>query len=85
MQPFPNEMLFDIQTDPHEILDLSHSDQKEHREALIRMRSALKTWMTETGDRGAIPEPSGVVAPFLKEMEDWFGTPDWANTKPTSR
>ena len=35
------------------------------------------TWTIETGDRGAIPEPPEIVAPFLKEMEDWFGTPEW--------
>lgn len=82
MKPFPKEMLFDIQTDPHEIMNLAQSTEQEHREALVRLRAALDTWMTETGDRGAIPEPRGVVAPFLKEMEDWFGTPDWATSKP---
>jgi len=24
------------------------------------------------------PEPDEVVAPFIKEMDDWFGTPAWA-------
>jgi hypothetical protein len=26
-------------------------------------------------DRGAIPEPVDVVAPFAEEMHDFFGTP----------
>ena len=55
---------------------------KEHKDALLRLRAALDTWIVETGDRGAWPEPEEVVAPFLKEMHDWFGTPDWATDRP---
>jgi hypothetical protein len=78
MQPFPDEMLFDTKGDPHEINNLAKSDRPEHRAALIRMRAAMDTWMVETGDRGHIPEPADVVAPFVIEMHEWFGTPDWA-------
>jgi len=78
MKPFPKEMLFDIQSDPHEIHNLATSKSIEHQQVLHEMRAALDTWMVETRDRGDIPEPAAVVAPFLKEMEDWFGTPEWA-------
>ncbi len=78
MKPFPEEMLFDIQADPHEIKNLAESKCHEHQQALHEMRAALDTWMVETRDRGHLLEPAEVVAPFLKEMEDWFGTPDWA-------
>ena len=74
----PCEELYDLQTDPHEIHDLIASREREHVVALTRLRAALETWMTETGDRGAIPEPSETVAPFAKEMDQWFGTPAWA-------
>ncbi|MHC4402737.1 MAG: sulfatase family protein [Planctomycetota bacterium] len=77
MKPFPPEQLYDTEADPHEIRNLADSDEPEHREALIRLRAALDTWMTETGDLGAWPEPPEVVAPFEKEMHDWFGTPQW--------
>ena len=77
MQPFPQEMLFDLTTDPHEIRNLVRSERQEHRAALSRLRAALDTWMTETGDCGHLAEPSEVVAPFEKEMHDWFGTPAW--------
>ncbi len=77
MRPFPREQLFDTQTDPHEIHNLASSAQTEHREALQRLRAALDTWMQETGDLGHIPEPLEIVAPFEREMHDWFGTPDW--------
>lgn len=78
MQPFPEEMLFDTRQDPHEIHNLAESSVAEHRQALVELRTALKVWTAETGDRGHIPEPPHVVAPFLQEMHDWFGTPDWA-------
>jgi hypothetical protein len=78
MRPFPEEMLYDTATDPHEIHNLAGSGLKEHRDALLRLRAALDTWITETGDRGAWPEPPDVVAPFEKEMHDWFGTPEFA-------
>ena len=77
MQPFPTEILYDTQEDPHEIHNLANSTQSEHRAALLRLRAALDTWMVETGDLGEWPEPPEVVAPFEKEMHDWFGTSDW--------
>ena len=27
------------------------------------------------------PEPNEIVAPFEKEMHDWFGTPEWYRQK----
>jgi len=75
MQPMPYESLYDTQADPHEIRNLVESPQ--HQKVLAEMRVAMNTWEIETGDRGAIPEPAEVVAPFEKEMHDWFGTPDW--------
>ncbi len=77
MKPFPPEQLFDTQVDPHEIRNLAASDQPDHRDALLRLRAALDTWMVETGDLGHLPEPKEVVEPFEEEMHQWFGTPDW--------
>jgi arylsulfatase A-like enzyme len=73
----PDEELYDTEADPHEILNLAASDDPVHREALARLRAALDVWITETGDLGQWPEPPAVVAPFEKEMHDWFGTPAW--------
>lgn len=78
MEPFPYEQLYDTEADPHEIHNLADSEDSVHQAALQRMRAALDTWMAETGDLGAWPEPQEIVAPFEKEMHDWFGTPDWA-------
>ncbi len=73
----PLEELYDTVVDPHEIRNLAGSRDPAHVAALGRLRAALDTWMVETGDRGAIPEPPEVVAPFTAEMHQWFGTPAW--------
>jgi arylsulfatase A-like enzyme len=78
----PDEELYDTQADPHEIHNLAESAAGEARDALLRLRAALDVWITETGDRGQYPEPADVVAPFEKEMHDWFGTPDWYRKRP---
>ncbi len=85
MRPLPAEQLFDTQQDPFEIENLATSDAREHQDALLQMRAALLTWMTETGDRGYIEEPPEIVAPFVQEMHDWFGTPPWALIEPISQ
>ncbi|QDU61084.1 Choline-sulfatase [Planctomycetes bacterium Pan216] len=77
MKPFPKEQLYDTKADAHEIHNLADSKDPKDQAALERMRAALDTWIVESGDRGHIPEPPGVVAPFEKEMHDWFGTPAW--------
>jgi N-sulfoglucosamine sulfohydrolase len=77
MQPFPHEQLYDTELDPFEIQNLAGSREPEHQEALIRLRAALDTWMIETGDMGYKMEDPSIVAPFVKEMNDWFGTPEW--------
>jgi len=77
MKPFPGEQLYHLPADPHEVRNLVNSEEPQHREALLRLRAALDTWLIETGDRGQWPEPPEIVAPFEKEMHDWFGTPAW--------
>ena len=77
MKPFPDEQLYDLQADSYEIRNLANSDAPRHREALLRLRAALDTWLTETGDLGQWPEPPEIVAPIEQEMHDWFGTPAW--------
>jgi arylsulfatase A-like enzyme len=77
MQPFPDEQLYDTQADPFEINNLAGSEDPENRNALIRLRAALDTWMIETGDLGYKLEDPSIIAPFVIEMDEWFGTPEW--------
>lgn len=71
------EQLFDTANDPHEINNRAESNDPQHREALIGMRAALAVWEVEMQDQGVFLEPAAIVAPFEKEMHDWFGTPKW--------
>jgi N-sulfoglucosamine sulfohydrolase len=75
------EQLFDTVSDPHEIHNLAASPKPEHQEMLVQLRAALAVWIVETQDQGENLEPLDVVAPFEKEMHDWFGTPDWYTAK----
>lgn len=81
MEPPPPELLYDTENDPYEITNLADSDNPQHQEALIRLRETLNTWMTETKDLGNIPEPPEIYEPFEKEMDEWFGTPEWYSKK----
>lgn len=72
------EQLFDLREDRYEVANRAESSDAEDAEALIRLRAGLDTWITETGDLGGNLEPPEIVEPFIKEMHDWFGTPEWA-------
>ena len=48
----PDEELYDLETDPHEIKNLAASATPEHQAALKRLRGVLKKWIEDTGDRG---------------------------------
>jgi arylsulfatase A-like enzyme len=71
----PGEELYDIASDPHEVRNLVNSAQPEHREALVRLRAALDTWIVETGDLGKFPSP--IPAGEEEMLHNWFGTPAW--------
>lgn len=55
----PDEELYDLEKDPHQINNLASSKEPEHRAALGKLRAALDQWMLEVKDRG---RPSGVSA-----------------------
>jgi len=52
--PKPDEELYDLENDPHEVKNLAASP--DHQHVLRNMRVALDTWMKDTADQGAIPE-----------------------------
>ena len=51
----PEEELYDIENDPHEIQNLAASP--EHQEVKNRLRGVLEKWIEETNDQGRTPEP----------------------------
>jgi arylsulfatase A-like enzyme len=56
----PEEELYDLETDPHEVHNLARSP--EHRNVLKRLRSALEKWIEATRDQGRELEPSDLAA-----------------------
>lgn len=50
----PEEELYDVTVDRHEVKNLAGSP--EHRVVLVRMRAALVAWQKETKDLGGVPE-----------------------------
>ncbi len=56
----PNEELYDLKTDPHEVNNLARSP--EHRATLNRLRRVLERWIEDTSDQGRDPEPADLAA-----------------------
>lgn len=57
----PEEELYDLDTDPHQIKNLAKSNAPEHRAALERLGGVLKDWIEQTNDQGRVPEPAEVI------------------------
>jgi arylsulfatase A-like enzyme len=55
----PDEELYDLEADPHEIQNLAASKQPEHQAALKRLREELERWIKDTDDKGRFPEKTG--------------------------
>jgi arylsulfatase A-like enzyme len=58
----PEEELYDLENDPHEIRNLAGSEQPESQAALRRMRELLEAWIKETEDQGDVFESPEVIA-----------------------
>jgi hypothetical protein len=71
----PEEELYDLKNDPHEIDNLAASNDPEHRRVLRQLRGVLEDWIEETGDRGMIAEPPELVQQWMKVMYDRWGYP----------
>ncbi len=56
----PEEELYDMESDPHEIRNLAKSP--EHEETLKRMRAAVEKWISDSSDQGKTLEPPEVAA-----------------------
>lgn len=79
-EPRPEEALYDLAADPHELVNLAADP--EHLTTLTRMRSAYAAWRIRVDDLGEVPEaelaerfwPGGVQpatpAPTFSHLED---------------
>jgi N-sulfoglucosamine sulfohydrolase len=50
----PNEELYDLENDPHEVNNLASDPAQKSR--ITQMRQTLSSWMREVGDQGELPE-----------------------------
>ena len=55
----PEEELYDLETDPHEIRNLAGS--AGHEMVIERLRQVLEKWMVETDDQGRTPESAELI------------------------
>jgi N-sulfoglucosamine sulfohydrolase len=55
----PEEELYDLERDPHEINNLAGNP--EHRATLERLRGVLDDWVVKSDDQGRVPEPLDLV------------------------
>ena len=69
MAPFrPEEELFDLQADPHELNNLAADPA--YRETLLELREKLNEWIAETGDQGQETEPAAMYDSDMKVYVD---------------
>jgi arylsulfatase A-like enzyme len=59
-QSMPEEELYDLSTDPHEINNLAKSP--DHEATRNRLRAALEKWIDDTNDQGRELEPAELAA-----------------------
>ncbi len=54
----PDEELYDLPADPHEINNLAKSTRPEHQAELKKLRGVLEQWIEDTHDQGRLAEPA---------------------------
>ncbi|MEE8398193.1 MAG: sulfatase [Desulfobacterales bacterium] len=63
--PRPAEELYDLQEDPHELVNLA--DDPDHQEILRELRRLVEDWIEDTDDKGQYPESKAALQ-ILKKM-----------------
>ncbi|MDZ7723625.1 MAG: hypothetical protein U5R06_12690 [candidate division KSB1 bacterium] len=66
----PAEELYDLETDPHETVNLVHSWKREHAVALAELRNILYRWIIETDDKGQYPETDTALEAVIDRWGD---------------
>lgn len=71
----PAEELYDLETDPHEIVNLVHDP--EYGQVLGEMRTRLDRWVVETDDQGRFPESDEALRAALTRWGDKAVNPEY--------
>ncbi|GIW89475.1 MAG: sulfatase [Isosphaeraceae bacterium] len=81
----PEEELYDLETDPHQVRNLAGSADPKHRAVRDRLREALNRWIEETGDQGAVLEPEELARSQGVTRPDTNPLAGYAPDTPTRR
>ncbi len=69
----PEEELYDLEADPHELKNLAAS--QEHEATLQEMRATLGGWIKQTGDQGEKPEQQSPQQDYrgyrVRHVDEW--------------
>jgi N-sulfoglucosamine sulfohydrolase len=55
----PEEELYDLESDPHQIHNLAQSVKPGEQAAKKQLRAVLEQWIVDVDDKGRIPEAPG--------------------------
>jgi hypothetical protein len=66
----PEEELYDLEADPHEIVNLVGSP--EHEAVLSQLRTELGRWIEDTNDLGRYPEDPAVIQYYEQRMKTLY-------------
>lgn len=66
----PYEELYYLPDDPHEINNLAGSEA--HADVRAELAATLDTWIIESGDAGAIPEPYEIEVDWYLRNQAWY-------------
>ena len=78
----PDEELYDLETDPHETINLA--EDPACAEVLVEHRQILESWVEETDDQGQYPESDAGLRCVLKRWGDKCVNPEYAWLKEQS-
>ena len=67
----PEEELYDLSNDPHEMHNLAKDEACQPK--LLELRTTLNDWMNETGDQGGVDESQTVnMEELMAEKRKWY-------------
>ncbi|MGI9219616.1 MAG: sulfatase family protein [Woeseiaceae bacterium] len=71
------EELYDLQTDPDEVVNLA--ENPEYEAVLVEMRAQLSAWIEDTDDKGQYPRSAAAMKEVTDRMPaDWLKSPEFA-------
>lgn len=73
----PAEEFYDLQTDPHETINLVHSVNQKQATSLAEHRDILYRWILETDDKGRFPESPNALRAVIERWGNRAVNPEY--------